>query len=63
MGRQTNAGEEIREARKAIGLSKEGLAYKAGVALSTIERIEAGKVTPRRATLSVIRAVLAEEAV
>lgn len=61
MDRQSNAGEEIREAREAVGLSREGLAYKAGVALRTIERIESGEVSPRRATLVVIRQALAEE--
>lgn len=52
----------IRESREAVGLSRIGLAYKAGVDLRTIERIEAGDVQPRRATLAVIEAVLAEEA-
>ena len=60
MSRQTNASR-IRAAREAIGLSREGLAYKAGVALSTIERIERGDVEPRRATLAMIEQALEAE--
>lgn len=56
-------GTRIRERRDAIGLSREGLAFKAGVSFKTIERIESGKVQrPRRATLRVIDDVLATEA-
>ena len=44
----------IRDARKAVGLSPEGLAFKAGVSLKTVERIETGAAVPRRATLRVI---------
>lgn len=65
MNRHANvnlSGEDIRESREDIGLSRIGLAYKAGVDLRTIERIESGEVTPRRATLAVIEAALAEEA-
>lgn len=47
--------------REAIGLSRIGLAYKAGVALTTIERIERGDVEPRRATLAVIEQALEAE--
>lgn len=47
--------ERIRDERKAQGLSPEGLAFKAGVSLKTVERIETGAITePRRATLKVI---------
>lgn len=47
--------ERIRSERKAQGLSPEGLAFRAGVSLKTIERIETGVITsPRRATLKVI---------
>jgi transcriptional regulator with XRE-family HTH domain len=45
-------------ARNTIGLSREGLAFKAGVSFKTIERIERGEVVPRRATLKVIADVL-----
>lgn len=56
-----NIGEQIRERRDALGLSVEGLAYKAGVSYKTIERIEAGLAQPRRATLTVIEQALAAE--
>lgn len=63
MARHSSAhpGTSIRETREAIGLSRLGLAYKAGVDPRTIERIEAGQVRPRRATLTVIEGVLAGE--
>lgn len=48
----------LRVAREAAGLSVLGLAYEAGVNMRTIERIEAGTVTPRPATLKVIADVL-----
>lgn len=48
----------VRQAREAAGLSREGLAFKAGVSLRALERIEAGQVTPRRATLRAIATVL-----
>lgn len=53
-----STGARIRDRREVLGLSREGLAYKAGVAHKTIERIEAGKAEPRRATLAVIEAAL-----
>lgn len=65
MSRQSNAdlpGARIRQTREALGLSRIGLAYKAGVDLRTIERIEADAVVPRRATLAVIEQALAQEA-
>lgn len=46
--------QEIQERREALGLSREGLAYKAGLALRTVERIERGEAEPRRATVAVI---------
>lgn len=57
---QEHPGAEIRQRREAIELSREGLAYKSGVALKTIERIERGDVMPRRATATVIEAALVE---
>lgn len=61
VNRRANAtsGPAIRRAREKAGLSREGLAYKAGLALRTVERIEAGDVQPRRATLTVIEQALA----
>lgn len=60
MSRQTSAAEHpgqlIRRERERQGLSREGLAFKAGVSLRAIERIEAKEnpTFPRRATLRVI---------
>lgn len=64
MNRHANgnlSGAEIKQSREAIGLSRIGLAYKAEVDLRTIERIEEGKVEPRRSTLAVIESALAAE--
>lgn len=63
--RQSNiplAGADVQASRESVGLSREGLAYKAGVSLRTLERIESGDVQPRRATLVVIGQALAAEA-
>lgn len=49
---------QIQQAREAAGLSREGLAYKSGSSLRTIERIESGEVTPHRATIRAIAAAL-----
>lgn len=54
-----DSSSAIRGQREAAGFSREELAFKAGVSLRTIERIEAGEVEPRRATLSVIEGALA----
>lgn len=56
-------GPRLRDRREAVDLSVEGLAYKAGVSMRTIERIEAGESVPRRATLTVIEAALDAEPV
>lgn len=58
----TASEETIQQHRERIGLSRIGLAYLAGVDLRTIERIEAGDVEPRRATLAVISAALEKAA-
>lgn len=55
---QEHPGKVIKERRTALGLSREGLAYKAGVSLKTIERIEREESVPLRSTQSVIDAVL-----
>jgi transcriptional regulator with XRE-family HTH domain len=44
----------VRARREALGMSREGLADRAGVSFKTITRIESGEVTPRPATLRVI---------
>lgn len=62
MNRQANGESPVRRARLAAGLSPEGLAFKAGISLRTLERIEAGHVEPRRATVAVIAAALGVEA-
>lgn len=59
--RDIPTGERIREQREALGLSREGLAYKSGVAFKTIERIELGENEPRRATLAMIEQALEAE--
>jgi transcriptional regulator with XRE-family HTH domain len=48
----------IQEAREGADLSREGLAFKSGISLRTIERIEAGQVRPHRATRAAIAAAL-----
>jgi transcriptional regulator with XRE-family HTH domain len=55
------APELVREAREAKRLSREGLAFKAGVSLKTIERIERGEGVPHRSTRQVIAHVLEVE--
>lgn len=49
---------DIKTRREALDLSREGLAYLAGLSVRTIERIESGETEPRRATLTVIRMAL-----
>lgn len=64
MNRHANgnlSGAELRKSREAIGLSRIGLAYLAGVDLRTVERIEGEKVEPRRATLVVLEGALVRE--
>lgn len=48
----------VQAAREAQGLSREGLAFKAGVSLKTVERIESGQAVPRRATLAMVALAL-----
>lgn len=45
-------------ARKQLNLPREGLAFKAGVTVKTIERIERGETTPHRVTQRAIAKVL-----
>jgi transcriptional regulator with XRE-family HTH domain len=51
-------GEKIIEARKQKGLSQEALAAVANISLSTIQRIEKGKVQPRSFTLKTLAVAL-----
>ena len=55
MDRQTSP---LRAAREAAGMSPEELAFRAGVSLRTIERIEREGVSPRRATVTVLAMAL-----
>jgi len=47
-------GLKISETRKSKGLSQEALAEVANISLSTIQRIEKGKVVPRPYTLKIL---------
>ncbi len=49
---------ELREIRKARGLTLEAVAYLAGVDIATISRIENGVVIPRPATVVAIARAL-----
>lgn len=51
----------VTAARQARRLSREGLAFKAGVSMKTIERIELGQTTPHRVTQRAIADVLGYE--
>jgi transcriptional regulator with XRE-family HTH domain len=55
--RQSN----VRRVREDRGLSREGLADKAGVSMRTLERIELGQTVPRRATIKVLADALGVE--
>jgi transcriptional regulator with XRE-family HTH domain len=55
--RQSN----VRRVREELGISREGLADKAGVSVRTLERIEAGQTVPRRATIKVLADALGVE--
>jgi DNA-binding XRE family transcriptional regulator len=43
--------DEFQNARKAVGLTHEMLAQRAGVSRMTVQRTEAGKIDPRLSTL------------
>lgn len=53
--------QRVKELREQAGMEVLELAFRAGVNPRTIERIEAGGVTPRKATLRVIFDVLGEK--
>ena len=52
--------EDLRQARKRLGLTQEELARRAGVSQSLIARIESGSVDPRLSTLRKIVAAMSE---
>lgn len=56
--KSSNLASDIVDSRKKLGLSQEGLAEKANVSLSTIQRIEKGTVKPRSHTLKVLAKAL-----
>ena len=62
MNRRATAitGTALRRAREEVGLSRIGLAYLAGVNLRTIERIEAGEVKARHATIVCLQQAIAD---
>lgn len=51
---QHEIGNKITELRKSKGLTQEELAIRCGVNVRTVQRIEAGTVSPRVATLKLI---------
>lgn len=57
-------GEKIREARRKKGLTAQQLAYRAGLSLWTIHRLETGKTQkPEAETLSRLLAILGKNLV
>jgi transcriptional regulator with XRE-family HTH domain len=56
--RQVVPPNRLAELRRARGLSREGLAYFAGLNVRTVERLETGVHPPRRATKVVLAAAL-----
>lgn len=57
---QMSRGEQIKVQRQAVGLSREELAVRAEVSLSTLIRTERSLSVPNRATLAAIRRALAD---
>ncbi len=49
---------QVRAARALVGLTREQLAHASGVPMRTVARLEMEEGTPRRSTLSAIRATL-----
>jgi len=56
--KQPELGKKISELRKARGLTQEELVEKCNIGVRTIQRIEAGEVTPRSFTIKTILAAL-----
>lgn len=56
--KQPELGKKILELRKAKGLTQEDLVEKCNIGVRTIQRIEAGEVTPRPYTIKTILAAL-----
>lgn len=51
MNNETPIGEQVRERRKALGISQRDLSELAGVSLHTLSDLESGKGNPTIATL------------
>jgi y4mF family transcriptional regulator len=51
MNNETPIGKQVRERRKALGISQRDLSELAGVSLHTLSDIESGKANPTMATL------------
>lgn len=56
--KQPDLGKKIAELRKAKGYTQEELVEKCNLSVRTLQRIEAGEVTPRSYTIKVIFASL-----
>ena len=56
--KQPELGRKISELRTAKGLTQEELVEKCNISVRTIQRIEAGEVTPRSYTVKTILAAL-----
>ena len=56
--KQPEVGKKIFESRKAKGLTQEELVEKCNLNVRTIQRIEAGDVTPRSHTVKILFEVL-----
>lgn len=51
-------GQQVRDKRKALGLTQEQLAYRAPVSLKTLQRLESGRFSVSLSTLTAIASVL-----
>lgn len=58
---QPSLGKKIAKLRKAKGLTQEELVGKCNLSIRTLQRIEAGEVTPRSYTIKLIFAALGQE--
>ncbi len=56
--KQPELGKKISELRKEKGLTQEELVDKCNISVRTLQRIEAGEVTPRGYTIKTILAAL-----
>jgi transcriptional regulator with XRE-family HTH domain len=55
---QITTGEAVRARRKDRGLTIEQVAFKSGVSVATVQRVETDKSAPSIATITAIAAVL-----